>query len=70
MFKRLDSQRLLALFFWGWLMLNFPLLGLWDQEVYLAGLPFFPLAILLLWGLLIAAMAWLMERDSPDPQDD
>jgi hypothetical protein len=69
-FKRLHSQRLLALFFFGWLMLNFPLLGLWDKDVYVAGLPFFPLAILVLWGLLIAATAWLMERDSPEPQDD
>jgi hypothetical protein len=70
MFKRLDSQRLIALFLWGWLMLNFPLLGLWDQDVQVAGLPFFPVAIFVLWGLLIAAMAWLMERVNPDPQDD
>jgi len=70
MAKRLDSQRLLALFLWGWLMLNFPLLGLWDQDDHLAGLPFFPVAIFLIWGLLIAAMAWLMERANQDPQDD
>ncbi len=70
MFKRLDSQRLLALFLWGWLMLNFPLLGLWDRDADVAGLPFFPLAIFVLWGLLIAAMAWLMERASPEPKDD
>lgn len=70
MFDQLDSQRLLALFLWGWLMLNFPLLGLWDRDVHVAGLPFFPVAIFVLWGLLIAAMAWLMERVSPDPQDE
>jgi hypothetical protein len=70
MFKRLDSQRLVALFLWAWLMLNFPLLGLWDRDVHVAGLPFFPVAIFVLWGLLIAATAWLMERASSDPWDD
>lgn len=70
MFKRQDSQRLIALFFLGWLLLNFPILGLWDQDVYVAGIPFFPAAMFVLWGLLIAAMAWLMERVNPDPQDD
>ena len=70
MAKRLDSQRLLALFLWGWLMFNFPLLGLWDQDDQVFGLPFFPVAIFLIWGLLIAAMAWLMERANQDPQDD
>lgn len=66
MVNRLKSQRLMALFFSGWLTLNFPLLGLWDQDIRLAGLPLFPLAIFLLWGLLIAAIAWLLERDCPD----
>jgi hypothetical protein len=69
MFKRLDSQRLIALFFLGWLLLNFPILGLWDQDVSVAGIPFFPAAIFVLWGLLIAATAWLMERVDSDSRD-
>lgn len=68
--KSLTTQRLVALFCCGWLMLNFPLLGLWDVELTVLGVPLFPAALLTLWGLLIAAMAWLMERRiAPDKED-
>jgi hypothetical protein len=70
MFKRLDSQRLIALFILGWLLLNFPILGLWDRDLSVAGIPFFPAAIFVLWGLLVAALAWLMERVNTESQDD
>jgi hypothetical protein len=56
---RLARQRLLALFTAGLLLLNFPLLALWDREVLVAGLPLFPLALFVIWGVLIAALAWL-----------
>ena len=36
MSQRLRSQRLLALFAAGWLLLNFPLLTLWDRDVLVA----------------------------------
>ena len=65
MLKGLGSQRLVALFAGGWVLFNFPLLGLWDRDVVLWGIPLFPLALLLLWAGIIAALAWLMER----PQD-
>lgn len=63
--QRLVSQRLLALYVAGLLLLNFPLITLWDRDVLLWGLPLFPLALFLVWGLLIAALAWIMERQ-PD----
>ena len=65
MLKGLGSQRLVALFTGGWLLFNFPLLGLWDRDVVLWGVPLFPLALLVLWAGIIAALARLMER----PQD-
>ena len=37
MFDGLRSQRLLALFAAGWLLLNLPLIALWDQPVRVAG---------------------------------
>lgn len=70
MANSLSTQRLVALFCCGWLLLNFPLLGLWDMDVTVFGVPLFPAALLTLWGLLIAALAWLMERHTPDGQDD
>ena len=60
--QKLESQRLLALFVAGCLLLNYPLIALWNREALLWGLPLFPLALFLLWALLIAALAWLMEH--------
>lgn len=70
MFKGLGAQRLLALFASCWLLLNFPLLGLWDRDATLFGMALFPVALFILWALLIAALAWLMERPGPDHPDD
>lgn len=66
----LIKQRLVALFCCGWMLLNFPLLGLWDVDVWLLGVPLLPLALFTLWGGLIAALAWLMERRVADWGDD
>ena len=57
----LGPQRLVALFAAGALLLNFPLLALWDRDTTLLGLPLFPLALFLIWGGVIALLAWLME---------
>ena len=63
-------QRLLALFAAGALTLNFPLLGVWDVPVRVAGLPLLPLAVFGGWALLIALAAWLVEgRDDRSDQD-
>ena len=70
MFKGLGAQRLLALFAGGWLLFNFPLLGLWDRDATLLGIPLFPAALFILWALVIALLAWLMERPGQPHQDD
>jgi hypothetical protein len=56
------AQRLLALFAAGLLLLNFPLLALWDHALTVGGLPLFPLALFVLWALLIGVLAFWMER--------
>jgi len=66
----LAAQRLLALFCGGWLLLNFPLLGLLDVDVMVLGVPLFPVALLLLWATLIAALAWLMEHAAASDKED
>lgn len=70
MFKNLGAQRLLALFLVGCGLLNFPLLALWSQEVTVWGIPLFPLALYTIWALLIGALAWMMERASPELEDE
>ncbi len=69
MFKSLGAQRLLALFLVGCGLLNFPLLALWSQDVTVWGLPLFPLALFAIWALLIAALAWMMERSDRWQED-
>jgi hypothetical protein len=60
--RHLLPQRLVALFALALLLFNFPLLALWDRDATLFGLPLFPTALFALWALLIAVLAWLMER--------
>ena len=57
------AQRLVAVFTGAALLLNFPLLGLWDHDARVFGVPLFPAALFALWLGLIAALAWLMESD-------
>ena len=67
MIRRLRDQRLLALFALGWLLLNFPLLTLWDRGLLVFGLPLLPLALFAGWAALIGAAAWVCEaEDEPD----
>jgi len=65
MHQTLLSQRLIALFFTGLALFNFPLIALWDKDVTLWGIPLFPLALFLLWAVLIALLAWVSES-APD----
>ncbi|HXE50741.1 MAG TPA: hypothetical protein VN663_20370, partial [Ramlibacter sp.] len=60
------QQRLLALFAGGWLLLNFPLLTLWDRGITVAGLPLLPLAVFVGWAILIGAAAWVAEAGPRD----
>ncbi len=62
----LRNQRLLALFAAGWLLLNFPLLTLWDRGGSVAGLPLLPAALFAGWALLIGLAAWIAEAPGAD----
>jgi hypothetical protein len=58
----LGTQRLLALFVVGWLLINFPLLSVFDRAATLFGLPLLPAALFVIWALLIGVLALLSER--------
>jgi len=66
----LTLQRLVALFCGGGLWLNFPLLGLWDVNASVLGVPLLPVALFTIWALLIVALAWLMERRAPGEEGE
>ncbi len=56
---------LIALCAAGFALFNFPLLALWGGEAEVFGLPLTPVALFLVWGGLIAALAWVLERRRP-----
>lgn len=60
--KGLAGQRLVAVFIAGVLLLNFPLLSLFDRPIILFGLPLLHVYLFLVWGALIFAVGWIAER--------
>ncbi len=62
--KQALIQKLFALFCLGWLLFSFPLVTLWDHPSSLFGLPLLPTGLFAVWAVLIALLAWLMEREA------
>jgi len=63
----------------GAVMLNFPLLTLWDVDATILGLPLLPVALFASWAVLIACAAWIVRvkvkgdaagTSDSDPPDD
>jgi hypothetical protein len=61
---------LVALCAAGLALLNFPLLAIWDQPATVAGLPLLPVALFVIWGGLILALALASEGGGPEARDD
>ena len=55
-------QFLLALWAAALVLFNFPMLIVWDQDITALGLPLLPVALFVVWAVLIAALAWASER--------
>lgn len=51
------------------LLFNFPLVLIWDRDVTVAGLPLLPVALFVVWALLIVVLAlaseWRLARRPP-----
>lgn len=56
------GQRLVALFFLGCLLFNYPFLYLFSQDSTLWGLPILYIYIFTTWAALIGLMAFVIER--------
>ena len=56
------GQRMIALCMLGCVLFNFPVLALFNVPGTLFGVPFIYAYIFLAWALLIAFMAWVVER--------
>lgn len=64
--QQLD-QRLIGWFLLAVFLLNFPLLLLWDRPLYWWGIPLFPLGLFIIWAILIAGLAFIIEL-TPDEE--
>lgn len=60
----LKDQRLVALFLFGCMLLNYPLLSLFDSDTRLWGVPILFGYVFAVWALLIAVIALVVETPS------
>jgi hypothetical protein len=56
------GERLIGLFLLGCLLFNFPLLALFNVQATVFGIPLLYTYLFAAWGLLIALVALIMER--------
>ena len=61
-------QLLVALWAAAMILFNFPMLIVFDRDVTVLGLPLLPVALFASWGLLIVALALVLERGGPPPE--
>lgn len=60
--KGLAGQRLVAVFIAGLLLLNYPVLSLFDRPLVVFGLPLLHFYLFSVWLVLILVVAWIVER--------
>lgn len=56
------GQRLASVFLVGCIMLNYPILFLFDRPTDVFGVPLLYLYLFAAWAILIALVAWMTER--------
>ena len=61
----IHGQRLVAVFLLGCLLLNYPLLSIFNIDYRIFGIPVLYVYVFFSWGLLIALTALIVARD-PD----
>ncbi len=58
----MTGQRLTAIFMMGCVLLNYPILFVFSRPERIAGIPLPYAYVFAAWALLIALMAWVVER--------
>ncbi|NMG73385.1 hypothetical protein GPA25_01300 [Aromatoleum diolicum] len=58
----LAGQRLVAAFFVGALLFNYPVLSLFDRSEPFIGMPMLWVCLFVLWAMMIGVVAWIVER--------
>lgn len=60
--KILAGDRLIAAFLIGCVLFNYPVLSLFDRSTEFLGIPLLFAYVFFAWALVIALMAWAIER--------
>ena len=55
------SKRLVGIFLLGCVLLNYPILSLFNLDIFIFGIPLFYLYIFGIWCLLIGLSAWMTQ---------
>lgn len=58
----LTGQRLVAVFLLGWVLVNYPILSIFDVPRAWFGIPVLYLYVFGVWAAAIVLMAWIIER--------
>ena len=64
----LTGQRLVALFLLGCLLLNFPLLYLFERDLVIASVPLLFVYVFAAWAALIVLLTLVVERGGDDAE--
>lgn len=64
----MKRQRLIVLFLFGFVLLNYPVLTIFSREVVVGGVPLLYVYVFAVWTVLIVLTAWMVEQ-SPDRLD-
>jgi hypothetical protein len=56
------GQRLVGIFLLGCLLFNYPMLALFNVRATILGVPLLYAYLFVAWALLIALVAWIVER--------
>lgn len=63
--EKINGRRLVGLFLLGWVLLNFPILCLFNRPVLALGIPVLYLYLFGVWSLIIL-LIMLVNRSAPD----
>ncbi|KAB2966687.1 hypothetical protein [Zoogloea sp.] len=58
----LTGQRLVAVFLLGCILVNYPVLSVFNPDATWGGIPVLYLYVFGVWAAVIALMAWIIER--------
>lgn len=60
-------ERLIVLFLFGFVFLNYPVLAIFSREATIGGVPLLYAYLFVVWAALILATGWIVERSSHGP---